>query len=254
MRRRFMLPGVTLPAIALAVLGALLTGAPAAQAAAVEQLRLTFDAPPGGQAEPGPWSTGCFADAAGAADNACIQVAAPGEIARVTRPTGGTTSPAVKFPAAGAGKAVLEVPHAAHLNPGTADFTITALVKISSAELSSANIVQKGLFATPEGQWKLQVENGRPSCRIGGLRDGVLVSAMATWPTSVADTGWKFLSCKRRGATLSISVDNATPVNAPESAAMHVANTVKVSIGARGTGTSNDQFHGALDNVVFSVG
>jgi hypothetical protein len=35
---------------------------------------------------------------------------------------------------------------------------------------------------------------------------------------------------------------------------MSISNTAKVTIGAKGTGTSNDQFHGALDSVILSVG
>jgi Laminin G domain len=235
------------------VLAALLFGAPAH--AAAEQIRLNFDAAPIGQPPAGPWTTGCFADAAAPADNACIGVAAGGSVARVQRPSGTTTSPAIGFPASGTAKAVLTVPHAAYLNPGTADFTVSAIVNLTAAERSpGANIVQKGVFNTAGGQWKLQVDNGVPSCRIAGGRSGVAVSAIVAWGSSIADQGWKFVQCKRRGAVLSISVANATAVNSPDDASMDISNTAKVTVGAKGTGTSNDQFHGALDNVIFSVG
>ena len=233
-------------------LTAVLLGTPAY--AATEQIRLNFDAAPAGQPPAGPWTTGCFADAAAPADNACISVAAGGSIARVQRPSGATTSPAIKFPA-GTAKAVLTIPHAAYLNPGTADFTVSAIVNLTAAERSpGANIVQKGVFSTAGGQWKLQVDNGVPSCRIAGVRSGVAVSAIVAWSGSIADQGWKFIQCKRRGAVLSISVANATAVNSPDDATMDISNTAKVTVGAKGTGTSNDQFHGALDNVIFSVG
>lgn len=223
--------------------------------AATEQLRLNFDLPPGGQSEPGPWTAGCFADSAAPADDGCIAVGGAGAISRVSRPSGGGTSPAIKFPDSGGGTAILQAAHAAHLNPGTADLTITALVKLTATETSpGANIVQKGTFNTAGGQWKLQIDNGVPSCRIAGVRGGVAVSAIVSWGTSIAGSGWKFVECKRRGAVLSINVASGTPVSSPDDATMDIANTAKVSIGAKGTGSNNDQFHGSLDNIVFSVG
>jgi len=175
----------------------------------------------------------------------------------VQRPSGAGTSPAVRFPAPGAGKAVIQVPDAAHLDPGTADFTLTAMVKLNADEVSAgANVVQKGTFGgTTGGQWKLQVDGGVPSCRIAGVQNGLEVDAMATWSGSIAGAGWKFIECKRRGAVLSINVANsATPVDAPQDATMDITSSAKVFVGAKGTGTNNDQFHGAVDNVVFSVG
>jgi hypothetical protein len=248
---------VTRSVIASAVLVAtLLAGAPPAFAA-TEQMRFNFELAPSGQVEPGPWSAGCFTSVAAPADAGCIAVAAAGSVERVQRPSGAATSPAVKFPAPGAGRAVIQVPDAAHLDPGTADFTLTALVKLTADEVSAgANVVQKGTFGgTTGGQWKLQVDGGVPSCRIAGLRDGVEVAAMAVWSGSIAGTGWKFIECKRRGAVLSVNVaTSATPVPAPEDATMDITSSAKVFIGAKGTGTNNDQFHGAVDNVVFSVG
>jgi hypothetical protein len=43
-------------------------------------------------------------------------------------------------------------------------------------------------------------------------------------------------------------------VVSPDDAALDVTNTAKVTIGAKGTGSNNDQYHGAIDNVVFSTG
>src|SRR5688500_17962273 len=100
--------------------------------AATEQLRFAFDVAPSGQVEPGPWIAGCFTSAAAPADTGCIAVAGTGSVARVQRPSGAGTSPAVKFPASGAGKAVVQVSDAAHLDPGTADFTLTAMVKLNT--------------------------------------------------------------------------------------------------------------------------
>jgi hypothetical protein len=119
--------------------------------------------------------------------------------------------------------------------------------------------MQKGVQSTLGGQWKLQVDAGVPACRI--LGDGnadndtsdLGEDQKVEWTSSIAGTGWKFISCKRRGTELSISVANATPVT-KTIPALNIDNTANVTIGAKGTGTSNDQFHGSLDNVVFSTG
>ncbi|MDQ1292941.1 MAG: hypothetical protein QG608_822 [Actinomycetota bacterium] len=247
MTRRLTGPALCVPvAVALAMLGG-----PSA-AAATAQLRLTFDTAPSGQNEAGPWTTGCFTDAVAPADDACVVVGGAGAVTREQRPSGTTTSPAVKFPASGAGTAMLRVEHASRLNPGTADFTVSTMVKVATGEVSpGANLVQKGTFNTAGGQWKLQLDNGVPSCRIAGTSG---LSVIVSWGSSIAGTGWKFVECKRRGTVLSINVANGTPVNAAADASMDITNTSDVTIGAKGTGSNNDQFHGEIDNVVLSVG
>jgi hypothetical protein len=251
-RRQSIIAGA---AAAAAMLPVLLVGVAPAHAAATEQLRLAFDDAPSGQSEPGPWTGGCFADSAAPPDQACIAVGTAGSVGRLQRPSGSGTSPAIAFPAPGTGRAMLEIPHAAALNPGSADFTVSAMVRLTSAQASpGANIVQKGLFATAGGQWKLQIDGGVPSCRIAGTRAGAAVSALVSADVSIADAGWTFVQCKRRGSVLSITVGNRTPVPAGDDATMEISNTSKVTVGAKGTGSSNDQFHGALDNVVLSIG
>ncbi|MGK5442944.1 LamG-like jellyroll fold domain-containing protein [Micromonospora sp. URMC 105] len=220
--------------------------------AATEQLRLDFDATPTGQVEPGPWTAGCFADVATPGDSGCIAVGAPGSISRASRPNGTGASPAIAFPASGS--AVIQVPNAANLNPGTQDFTISALVKVTSAQVTSgANLVQKGVHADP-AQWKLQLDGGKPGCRIAGTGADGAASLLLTAETSIADQGWKFVQCKRRGDVLTLLVGTET-VDTDTGASMDITSTAKVNIGARGAGlTNNDQFRGELDNAVFSIG
>ncbi|MGC5018396.1 LamG-like jellyroll fold domain-containing protein [Micromonospora sp. DT47] len=247
--------GRTLSAFALgvtAVAAAVLVDTAPAYAA-TEQLRLDFDATPTGQVEPGPWTSGCFADVATPGDSGCIAVGSPGSISRATRPSGTATSPAIAFPASGS--AVIQVPDAANLNPGTQDFTISALVKVTSGQVTEgANLMQKGVFADP-AQWKLQLDSGKPGCRIEGTDSlGNNVFVLLTADTSIADQGWKFVQCKRRGDVLSLVVGSTT-VKTDDGASMDIANTAKVNIGAKGAGlTNNDQFRGEMDNAVFSIG
>ncbi|NES15251.1 MULTISPECIES: LamG-like jellyroll fold domain-containing protein [Micromonospora] len=222
--------------------------------AATEQLRLDFDAAPSGQVEPGPWTSGCFADVATPGDSGCIAVSDPGSISRATRPNGTGGSPALAFPAAGS--AVIQVPDAANLNPGTQDFTISVLVKLTAGQVTAgANLVQKGFYSKTGSQWKLQADNGIPGCRIAGFRDGVWTEALVSSGVSIADQGWTFVQCKRRGTVLSITVGAHPAVPFDGDASMDVSNTSKVTIGAKGAGLSNnDQFRGELDNAVFSLG
>ncbi|MEV0426624.1 LamG-like jellyroll fold domain-containing protein [Micromonospora sp. NPDC050495] len=246
--------GRTMSALALGAVtlaAALVDTAPAY--AATEQLRLDFDATPTGQVEPGPWTAGCFADVATPGDSGCIAVNGGGSISRATRPNGTGSSPALAFPATGS--AIVQVPHAAALNPGSGDFTVSALAKVTSAQVTTgANLVQKGVFNDPT-QWKLQLDAGVPGCRIKGtLADGTTAEVRLTSPTSIADQGWTFVQCKRRGNVLTLLVDNQ-PVDTNDKAGMNISSTANVNIGAKGTGlTNNDQFRGQLDNVLFSLG
>ncbi|MEV0805188.1 LamG-like jellyroll fold domain-containing protein [Micromonospora sp. NPDC050200] len=221
--------------------------------AATEQLRLDFDATPTGQVEPGPWTSGCFADVATPGDSGCIAVSAPGSISRATRPSGAGSSPAIAFPASGS--AVVQVPDAPNLSPGTQDFTISTLVKVTSGQVTGgANLMQKGVFADTN-QWKLQLDNGKPGCRIEGIdSQGGNPFVLLTADTSIADQGWKFVQCKRRGDVLSLVVGTET-VKTSTGATMDITSTATVNIGAKGPGlTNNDQFRGELDNVIFSIG
>ncbi|MFG2053483.1 LamG-like jellyroll fold domain-containing protein [Micromonospora sp. NPDC048930] len=248
--------GRTMSAVALGVatLAAAVLVDTAPAYAATEQLRLDFDATPTGQVEPGPWTSGCFADVATPGDSGCIAVSDPGSISRATRPNGTGSSPALAFPASGS--AVIQVPDAPNLNPGSLDFTISAMVKLSSGQVTAgANLVQKGFYSENSSQWKLQVDNGVPACRIAGFRNGSWTGILLSSKISIADQGWTFVQCKRRGTVLSITVGANPSVTAPEDASMDISNTSKVTVGAKGSGlTNNDQFRGELDNAVFSVG
>jgi hypothetical protein len=217
-----------------------------------QQLNFSMDATPAGQSDAGHWTAGCLPDAAVPEDAACVSVAGNGELARTQRKEGTTTSPAIKFPMRG--RAMLLVPHTPRLNPGTADFTVSALVRLDRSQVTSgANVVQKGNYDNPVGQWKLQLDRGVPSCRIAGTRNGQLVGLLVKWPRSIAGAGWEKVTCARTGDAFSISVGTAAPVTV-HGAAMDITNLYPVTIGAKSTGLHNDQFRGSVDEVTFQVG
>ncbi len=166
----------------------------------------------------------------------------------------------VKFPAVCTGTtcphAILRTPDAADLNPGTALFTFGVRVRLTLADLTSdhgSNLVQKGLSNT--AQWKLQIDDavtGKPSCvvRTAGGAEPIIVKSSV----GVADGAWHKVSCQRTSTTITILIDNVARGSALISSS-YVINPVNqpVSIGAKGTGSNNDQFHGAIDDVYFNL-
>jgi len=238
---------------AYAVVFAALLFAFPAHAAPRAELLLTFDGPPSGQFVRGPWRAGCFTDEY-SGQRACIRTEDGGSMTRTVHRTDGNNSPAITFPAPGDGTAILYIRHTSQLNPGGHDFVISAMVDLTATERGSgSNLVQKGHFDTGGGQWKLQVDDGVPSCRIAGSRDGENVAAMVTGP-SITGLGWVSLRCERRGSSLTISVDGGDPATAPGNAAMSITNDAEVTIGGRVAGGSdNDQLHGDLDRVMVDI-
>jgi hypothetical protein len=239
--------------IACAVVASAVLVAGTGEAASAAELALTFDGAPSGQTERGPWRAGCFTDA-GSSLRACIRTDDGGTISRTVHRTSGNDSPAITFPAPGEGTAILYIRHTARLNPEAHDFAIAAMIDLTATERGTgSNLVQKGHFDTTGGQWKLQVDDGVPSCRIAGQRDGRRVAAMVSGP-SIAGKGWVSLRCERRGSKLTISVDGGAPATAPQNAAMTIGNDAEVTIGGRVTGAAdNDQLHGDLDRIVVDI-
>ena len=72
--------------------------------------------------------------------------------------------------------------------------------------------------------------------------------------TSVADGDWHTLECRRTGTELAILVDGREGASATVPAALEIVTPQPLSIGGKGTGVNNDQFHGSLDDVWISIG
>ncbi|MFI7540398.1 LamG-like jellyroll fold domain-containing protein [Actinoplanes sp. NPDC049599] len=165
---------------------------------------------------------------------------------------------AISFPPKCAGadcpRVVLQATDVPDLNPGTKNLRYGARVLLSPAETSSGeNVMQKG-YATAGGQYKLQVDgiSGRPSCVLSDKTDPAIHVAKSR--TSVADGDWHAVECRRTGTELAILVDNQAGGSVTVPAALAVVTTQPLSLGGKGTGVNNDQFHGSLDDVWISVG
>ena len=152
-------------------------------------------------------------------------------------------------------KALIEVPDADDLDPGTAPFSFGASVLLAESERTTgSNVVQKGLFNTTGGQWKLQVDSleGYPSCTIQGVLDGEPTFVQVEAPVSIADGKWHDIACRKTDDFVAILVDGQES-NRNDQQTGAVANAAPVNIGAKHLGDDNDQFHGALDNVFFRL-
>ncbi|GAA2870966.1 hypothetical protein Acy02nite_29100 [Actinoplanes cyaneus] len=162
---------------------------------------------------------------------------------------------ALQFPAKCTGPAcprlILRSQPALDLNPGNRPIRYGAGVLLSSAETSSGeNILQKG-YSTGGGQYKLQVDgiSGKPSCGIG---DGTIHLARSR--VSVADGNWHSLECRRTGSALSLLVDGVVRAIVPVAATLAIDTDAPLTVGGKGGGTDNDQFHGSLDDVWVHIG
>ncbi|MEV0132738.1 laminin G domain-containing protein [Dactylosporangium sp. NPDC050688] len=168
------------------------------------------------------------------------------------------TGRAADFPARCAGAkcphAVLQTPDAPELNPGTGPIRYGATVRLTKKETGSGqNIVQKG-YSASGSQYKLQIDGaaGRPSCVFADA--AVRAIHVALSDVSVSDGAWHRLECRRAGTSLTLLVDDAVHGTTTLPAELSVVNTVPLSIGGKGNGRDNDQFHGTLDDVWIARG
>jgi hypothetical protein len=150
--------------------------------------------------------------------------------------------------------AVLQAASTPELNPGAGPIRYGASVQLTRGQTGSGeNILQKG-YSASGGQYKLQVDGaaGRPSCVLSD--DVVRGIHVAQSGASVADGAWHVLECRRSGGTLTLLVDGAVHATTAIPPRLAVANTVPLSVGGKGGGPDNDQFHGVLDDVWIALG
>jgi hypothetical protein len=149
---------------------------------------------------------------------------------------------------------VLQAADTPDLNPGSGPLAYGAGILLGAAETTSGeNILQKG-FSTGGGQYKLQVDgvSGKPSC---GMSDRTATTLyLARSRVSIADGKWHSVECRRTGPTLSVYVDDQMQSGIAIPATLAVASTLPFSLGGKGVGANNDQFHGSLDDVWVHVG
>ncbi|MFG1604633.1 LamG-like jellyroll fold domain-containing protein [Actinoplanes sp. NPDC049265] len=165
---------------------------------------------------------------------------------------------ALAFPAKCGGtacpKLALQSADTPDLNPGTGPLSYGAAIRLSPQETGAGeNILQKG-YSTGGGQYKLQADgaSGKPSCAMSDKAGGAVLIARSR--ESIANAQWHTLECRRSGATLSIVVDGVVKTSTAIPATLSVITAQPLSLGGKGVGADNDQFHGELDDVWVKVG
>jgi hypothetical protein len=190
----------------------------------------------------------------------------------------GSSGRAVRFPAfdatAPAPRAVLRITNSGssdRLDPGTAAITFGADFRLDATSASATsdvddgnNLIQRGLWGD-RTQLKLEVDHGRPICRVKGRSGEVSVTAGA----AVEAGRWYRLSCRRSGNRVTVTLGSWSSAGAFSSRSWAkdgvtgsltpASSAVPLSVGGKlnGNGTVNratDQFNGAVDNVVVTVG
>lgn len=161
------------------------------------------------------------------------------------------------------GNSVLSItPTTAQLSPGTGTLRFGADVLPSGDWSRGSNVLQRGLV-DDRGQYKLQLDGGRPSCSIKGSAGTVTVYASR----SISAGAWHRLECARVGTTVTLTVvrlsDAHTATYSRSGITGSVATastTTPLSVGGKLTPKGNlatwqpDQFRGAIDNVVVTIG
>lgn len=154
------------------------------------------------------------------------------------------------------------------LSPGDRDFRFGADISLDATSTGSNsddgdNVIQRGLYEG-SSQYKLQVDDGRPSCRIRGLVGEAIVKS----DVRVTAGEWYRMRCERRGTTVTLTVARLLPDGATrldtvsrigEVGAVIMPNHIPLSVGGKlgGEGdllpASTDQFNGSIDWVAFRL-
>ena len=149
---------------------------------------------------------------------------------------------------------VLQAVDTPDLNPGTQPLRYGAKVLLAAAETASGeNVLQKG-YSTGGGQYKLQVDgvSGKPSCGMSGAGEKRLHLARSR--QSIADGSWHSVECRRTGPTLAILVDDQVQASVAVPEDLSISSPQPFSVGGKGVGADNDQFHGSVDDIWIHIG
>ena len=140
------------------------------------------------------------------------------------------------------------------LDPSSGNAYLTVVLRTTSD--GGMNVVQKGQAGSPNGYWKLEVNQGHVACTFSGPS-----GSNGVWLTHFIDDGqWHAITCARVGNTVSAALDYGThnwQVNAVSRATGDVHNSKQLTIGGK-VGCANlrdgcDGFVGDIDSVKMST-
>jgi hypothetical protein len=152
------------------------------------------------------------------------------------------------------------------LSPGTArfrygaDFTLDPTSQGSTVD-NGNNLLQRGSFRA-DMQYKVEVDGGRPGCRVKGSAGAVAVRS----PRTVVPGDWYRATCLRDGSTLTLTVrrladgkvwrySRSGQTGSLQAPSRSLPLSVGGKLTARGTIAvkSSDQFNGRVDNAFLNV-
>lgn len=192
-----------------------------------------------------------------------VVTARGGVLRRVSDGVGGG---AVRFPATGSnGFALITnrgTTDAATLSPGRGDFSFGARFNLDDRSTSGSgdngdNLMQRGLWGD-SGQYKLEIDRGRVTCRVKGDAGAVQVTSSV----AVQRQRWHRAQCARVGNKVSLSVGRPDGTVARSAATGPIGSvkmfaSTKLTVGGKATakGTVNvaasDQFNGIVDDIIY---
>ncbi len=149
------------------------------------------------------------------------------------------------------------------LDPLDQDFRFGASFMLDSESSGSKsdngdNLVQRGTFDSP-GQFKIQIDNRVPSCRVLGDEGEVFVKA----GTAISPDVWYGVSCERTASGVSISVtqygERGQTWTADGPTGHITLGDLPLAVGGKVSTeglpvASGDQFNGAVDDVFLQIG
>ncbi len=262
--------GAVLPGLALA--------GPAA-AAPLDQVWLTFGETPVGQTLATVTNEGTLA----ADTRQSVVTLNGGTLVAGSAVSGqGSSADFPAFASSGSGRrAVVRVTNAGsvdRLAPGSAQFSFGADVVLDATSASSSsgstdngnNVIQRGLY-NDAGQFKIQVDARRPSCRIKGASGAVEVTSRVSL---TPDIQWYRLRCTRTVGSPNDTVTlTVTPISSSGELGAAVSDSRTGRVGRTGfalgvplsvggklkssgaiNSSSSDQFNGRIDNAVLQIG
>lgn len=142
-------------------------------------------------------------------------------------------------------------------DPGDNEIGIFTTVRVTPNEVTGGmNLVQKGTFDAAGGQWKMQLDDGVPSCRFAD-DDGTVAFPVAL--ASIADGQWHYIFCRTYPDRAELTVDGRKYFALAEGGTGdlgRIDNDSLVTIGgfyASSFNRVNDQFTGDMDNVGINI-
>jgi concanavalin A-like lectin/glucanase superfamily protein len=152
---------------------------------------------------------------------------------------------------------VIVVDSSGSLNPGSADFAMSAMVNFTTVPHTNGtaedyDMLRKGVATTSGGSYKMEIVNVDGKARVYCVViDSGRDKAKITSKGSYADGSWHTIRCALTGSTWSVTVDGTTRSTSASSIGS-VSNSASLTIGAKSGG--GDWYLGKLDEVQITIG